>query len=100
MKDLKNIEFAVSFESAIPLLKAKKFDFILMDINLQGEYNGLDALRIIQKMPGYKNVPIIATTAYVQPGARERFISAGFSDYLPKPLLREKIIESLQNLLQ
>lgn len=100
MKDLKNIEFASSFESAVPLLKAKKFDFILMDINLQGEYNGLDALRIIQKMPGYKNVPIIATTAYVQPGAKERFISAGFSDFVPKPLLREKIIESLKNLLQ
>ncbi|MDF1610703.1 PAS domain S-box protein [Stygiobacter electus] len=100
MKDLKNIEFASSFESAVPLLKAKKFDFILMDINLQGEYNGLDALRIIQKMPGYKNVPIIATTAYVQPGAKERFVSAGFADFVPKPLLREKIIESLKNLFQ
>ncbi|MCX7875336.1 MAG: PAS domain S-box protein [Melioribacteraceae bacterium] len=100
MKDLKNIEFAISFESALPLLKAKKFDFILMDLNLQGEYNGLDALRIIQKMPGYKNVPIIATTAYVQPGAKEKFVSAGFADFIPKPLLREKIIEILKNLFQ
>lgn len=99
MKDLKSIEFAPSFELALPLLKAKRFDFIIMDINLQGEYNGLDALRIIQKMPGHKDIPIIASTAYTQPGARENFIAAGFSDFIPKPLLREKIIEILKRLL-
>lgn len=100
MKDLKNIEFAISFESALPLLKSKKFDFILMDINLQGEYNGLDALRVIQKLPGYKNVPVIATTAYVQQGAKDKFVSAGFADFVPKPLLRERLVETLKNLFQ
>lgn len=99
MRDLKSIEFAPSFESALPLLKTKRFDFIIMDINLQGEYNGLDALRIIQKMPGHKDIPIIASTAYTQPGARENFMAAGFSDFIPKPLLRDKIIEILKRLL-
>ena len=97
-KDLKSIEFAPSFESALPLLKTKKFDFIVMDINLQGEYNGLDALRIIQKMPGFKDMPIIASTAYVQPGARDNFIAAGFSDFVSKPLLREKLLDVLKTL--
>jgi CheY-like chemotaxis protein len=97
-KDLKSIEFAPSFENALPLLKTKKFDFIVMDINLQGEYNGLDALRIIQKMPGFKDMPIIASTAYIQPGARDNFIAAGFSDFVSKPLLREKLMEVLKNL--
>jgi PAS domain S-box-containing protein len=99
MRDLKSIEFAPSFEAALPLLKAKRFDVIIMDINLQGEYNGLDALRIIQKMPGHKDIPIIASTAYTQPGARENFMAAGFSDFIPKPLLREKIIDILKRLL-
>ncbi|PKL82901.1 MAG: hypothetical protein CVV24_07690 [Ignavibacteriae bacterium HGW-Ignavibacteriae-3] len=99
-KDLKSIEFAPSFENALPLLKTKKFDFIVMDINLQGEYNGLDALRIIRKMPGFRSVPIIASTAYVQPGARDNFIAAGFSDFVSKPLLREKLLEVLRNLFQ
>ena len=66
-----------------------------MDINLQGEYNGLDALRIIQKMPGYKDIPIIAATAYLQPGARDSFIAAGFSEFISKPLFRDKLIEML-----
>lgn len=98
MKDLKNIEFAPSFENALPLLKTKKFDFLVMDINLQGEYNGLDALRIIQKMPGYKNVPVIASTAYLLPGARDSFIAAGFNDFVSKPLLRDKLMEVLKTL--
>jgi PAS domain S-box-containing protein len=98
MKDLKSIEFAPSFETALPLLKTKRFDFIVMDMNLQGEYNGLDSLRIIQKMPTYKDIPIIASTAYVQSGARENFKAAGFTDFVSKPLLRDKLIEALKNI--
>ena len=100
MKDLKSIEFAPSFETALPLLKTKKFDFIIMDINLQGEYNGLDALRVIQKMTGYKDTPIIASTAYLQPGARDSFINAGFTDFISKPLLRDKLLDVLKKIFE
>ena len=98
MKGLKLIEFANSFEKAIPLLQSKKYDFIIMDINLQGEYNGLDALRAIQKMPEYSDVPIVAVTAYVLPGDRERFITAGFNDFISKPILRDKLESALNNI--
>ncbi|MGK9367279.1 PAS domain S-box protein [Melioribacter sp. Ez-97] len=98
MKDLKTIEVAPSLESAIPLLKTRRFDFLIVDINLQGEYNGLDVLRIVRKMPGYKEIPIIASTAYMQPGARENFIAAGFTDFISKPLLRDKVIEILSRI--
>ncbi|MEG8945515.1 PAS domain S-box protein [Rosettibacter firmus] len=98
MKELKSVEVAPSLEAALPLLKTKRFDFLVIDINLQGEYNGLDALRIIQKIPGYKNVPMIASTAYMQPGAREDFIAAGFTDFISKPLLKEKIVEILKRI--
>ncbi|VAX27931.1 hypothetical protein MNBD_IGNAVI01-159 [hydrothermal vent metagenome] len=91
MRDMKEIEFANSFEKSIPLLKSKQFDLIVMDINLQGEYNGLDAMRAIKKMPGYNNTPIIAVTAYILPGDRERFIKAGFNDFISKPVLRDKL---------
>ena len=91
MRDMKEIEFANSFEKSIPLLKSKQFDLIVMDINLQGEYNGLDAMRAIKRMPGYANTPIIAVTAYILPGDRERFIKAGFHDFISKPVLRDKL---------
>ncbi len=98
MKGLKTIEFANSFEKAIPLLQSRVYDFIIMDINLQGEYNGLDALRAIQKMESHKNVPIVAVTAYVLPGDRERFITAGFTDFISKPILRDKLESVLNNI--
>ncbi len=98
MKELKEIKFAVSFEEALPLLDSIHFDFIVMDINLQGEYNGLDALRIIHKMPGYETIPIIAVTAYVLPGDKEKFIAAGFNDFISKPIFHEKMIDSLEKI--
>ncbi len=98
MRGLKDIKYAVSFEEALPLLEQEQFDFIVMDINLQGEYNGLDALKIIHKMPAYQDVPIIAVTAYVLPGDREKFIAAGFNDFISKPIFREKMLESLKKI--
>jgi CheY-like chemotaxis protein len=95
MKELKDIKFAVSFEEALPLLSTFHFDFLVIDINLQGEYNGLDALRIIHKMPGLENIPIIAVTAYVLPGDREKFIASGFNDFISKPIFHAKLIDVL-----
>lgn len=100
MKELGKMEFAVSFEDALPLITSKKFDFIVMDINLQGEYNGLDALKMIHKMPGFETIPIIAVTAYVLPGDREKFIAAGFNDFISKPIFREKMLEALEKIFK
>ncbi len=100
LKDLNEIKFAVSFEEALPLLDSHHFDFIVLDINLQGEYNGLDALKIIHRMSGYESIPIIAVTAYVLPGDREKFIAAGFNDFISKPIFREKMVESLEKIFQ
>jgi len=98
MKDLKNIQFAASFEEALPLLENNNFDFIIMDINLQGEYNGLDALKVIHQIPNLKNTPVIAVTAYVLPGDKEKFIATGFTDFISKPIFREKLVDSLKKI--
>jgi PAS domain S-box-containing protein len=98
MKELKEIKFAVSFEEALPLLDNERFDFIIIDINLQGEYNGLDALKIIRKMPAYMKIPIMAVTAYVLPGDKEKFIAAGFNDFISKPIFREKMVDALERI--
>jgi len=98
MKGLKDIQCAKSFEESAPLLESNKFDFIVMDINLQGEYNGLDALKIIHKMPGLEEIPIIAVTAYVLPGDKEKFIATGFNDFISKPIFREKMVEVLEKI--
>jgi len=98
MKGLNDIKFAAGFEDAQLLLLNHQFDFIVMDINLQGEYNGLDALKIIKTMPAFSSIPIIAVTAYVLPGDKEKFIAAGFDDFISKPIFREKMVESLEKI--
>jgi len=95
LKELKEIVFAPSFEEALPHLESRKFDFIVIDINIEGEYNGLDALKMIRKIPGYEIIPVFASTAYILPGNKERFIVAGFNDFIDKPILKERIVESL-----
>ncbi len=99
LKELKEIVVAPSFEEALPHIESRKFDFIVIDINLEGEYNGLDALKLIRKIPGYEKTPIFASTAYILPGNKERFIAAGFNSFIDKPIFKERIIESLSTVL-
>jgi CheY-like chemotaxis protein len=98
MKELKDIKFAVSFEEAIPLFKSYNFDLIVIDMNLSGEYNGLDALKMVHQISGLESTPVIAVSAYVLPGDKEKFISSGFSDFISKPLFREKMIDSINKI--
>ncbi len=99
MKELKEIEVFARFEDALPILRTKKFDFIVMDINLMGDYNGLEALREIRNLPSYKNVPVIASTAYMMPGDQERYLDAGFDAFVPKPILKDKLVKTLKEIL-
>ena len=95
MSELKEIKFASSLEEAIPILENNNFDFILLDINLQGDYNGIDALKYIHKISGFETTPIIAATSYLLPGDKEKFISTGFDDFISKPIFHDNMVMSL-----
>ncbi len=98
MKDFKLLKIVSSFTEALPLIKKYKFDLVYVDINLKGQYNGLDALKIIRQFENYKTVPIIAVTAYPFDGDKEKFLQAGFTDYFRKPLLKENLLDSINSL--
>jgi CheY-like chemotaxis protein len=65
---------------------------------LQGEYNGLDAIKIIRTMDGLEEIPILAVTDYVLPGDKEKFIATGFTDFVSKPIFRNKMVEVLSKI--
>jgi len=96
MKDFKLLKVCSNFTEALPLLSKYNFDLVIVDINLNDTYNGLDALKIIRQFDNYKSTPIFAVTAFSFEGDREKFINFGFTDYIIKPILREQLLKSLE----
>ena len=71
--------------TALELLADTTPDLILLDINIPGVH-GLDLAQQLKADTATANVPLIATTANVLLGDRERCLEAGCDEYLPKPL--------------
>ncbi len=69
-------------------------DIILMDIKLPG-IDGIEATRRIKKIR--PDVPVIAQTAYAMARDKERFIKAGCSDYIPKPVDTKVLFKKLES---
>jgi len=95
LKDLYEMEFADSGEKAFHLVNDKKFDIILMDINLGKGMSGVESTREIKKIESYKDVAIIAITGFAMRGDKEEFMQAGCTHYLSKPFSRTKLIKLL-----
>ena len=85
-------------DTALQVLEKGIPDIILLDVNLPG-MNGLDLAKVIRTELKYTEVPIIAITANVLVGDKERTIEAGCDDYLPKPLDIRKLRELMKTYL-
>jgi HAMP domain-containing protein/signal transduction histidine kinase/DNA-binding response OmpR family regulator len=90
------IETAGNGRDAINLLQDEpNVDIVLMDI-MMPEMDGFETMREIRKVPGLKNLPIIAVTAKAMKGDREKCIEAGAWDYLSKPVDTEQLLAILR----
>lgn len=82
------------FESgvaAVEGLVADAPDLILLDISLP-EMDGTEVLQWIREQDGLKDVPVIALTAHAMAGDREKYLAAGFNDYVTKPIVDEDVL--------
>ena len=70
---------------ALDVLAAHKLDLILMDINMP-QIDGNTLTAQIKARPGMGDIPIIAMTANVMKGDRERSLQAGCDGYIQKPI--------------
>jgi two-component system, cell cycle response regulator DivK len=80
--EFKEAENAVE---ALELLKSLHPDLILMDINMP-DMDGYTLTAKIRALSGFGNVPIVALTANVMRGDRERSLEAGCDGYIQKPI--------------
>jgi signal transduction histidine kinase/FixJ family two-component response regulator/HPt (histidine-containing phosphotransfer) domain-containing protein len=88
LKDtLVKIDTASGGKEAVELALKNSYDVILMDQRMP-EMDGEEAFRIIKSHKEGPNIntPVICLTADAVVGARERYLSKGFNDYLTKPI--------------
>jgi signal transduction histidine kinase/ActR/RegA family two-component response regulator len=91
---------AESGKEAIETLKREgNIDLVLMDVMMPG-LDGLDTMRIVRQLDGYRELPIIAVTAKAMLGDREKCIEAGASDYIAKPVNVDVLLATLWRALQ
>ena len=85
-------------EEAVAQVKATQPDIVVMDIQMP-KLDGLAAIRHIRADRAVAQVPIIALTALVMPGDRERCLAAGANAYLAKPVSLHTLIATIAAVL-
>ncbi len=82
----------------IELTKAHKPDLILMDINLPG-IDGYEALNIIKTDPSIDAIPVIALSADSMASDIKKGLSAGFTEYISKPIEIKSFLDTVNRYL-
>lgn len=93
------LTFASNGDDAVNFARNKKFDLIIMDINLGVGMTGIEAKEIIRSIDGFEKTPIIAVTAFAMMGDRDKLISSGFDNYISKPYLKQELLKLLEDSL-
>ena len=96
-ENYKLLEATNAFE-AINLLEITIPDLILMDINMP-DMDGYTLTTKIRSMPGLGRVPILALTANVMRGDKEKTLEAGCDGYIQKPLDVDQLTREIEKFL-
>ncbi|KAF0108763.1 MAG: two-component system cell cycle response regulator DivK [Anaerolineaceae bacterium] len=84
---------------ALETIQKQRPDLILMDINMP-DMDGYTLTMRIKTMPGMQSVPIIALTANVMRGDREKSLEAGCDGYIQKPIDIDTISQYIERYLR
>jgi len=84
---------------ALTGMEQEKPDLVLLDISLPG-MDGTQVLAKIRAEERLKELPVVALTAHAMAGDREKYLAAGFDEYISKPIVDEEVLlEVLERLL-
>lgn len=93
--DFESIVVVENGQEALDAVKQQHYDLILMDMQMP-VMNGFEATRKIRELKEYKDVPIVALTAFAMKGDREKCLDAGATDYIPKPIDSQEFIQKVK----
>lgn len=92
------LDLAESGKEALEKMRRKKYDLVLLD-HMMPEMDGVETLQAAMEEGLTEGVPVIALTANAIAGAKERYFSLGFTDYLSKPVSGRKLEEMVMQYL-
>jgi CheY-like chemotaxis protein len=99
LEDLYEIDEFSNGVEAIENFKKDRPAVVIMDISLP-EMDGIEILRHIRADSQLRDLPIIALTAHAMVGDREKYLAAGFNEYLAKPILDMNLLfKTIRNFL-
>jgi PAS domain S-box-containing protein len=91
-----SVEVVGTGQEVLNLLASEKFDCVLMDVQMP-EMDGVQATQEIRSSgSAFKDISIIALTAYAMNEDREKFLRAGMDDYLAKPVEQEQLVKTIK----
>jgi two-component system cell cycle response regulator DivK len=90
---------AVNATQALEILENTHPNLILMDINMP-DIDGYSLTAQIKQTPGLEDIPVIALTANVMRGDRERSLEAGCDGYIQKPVDIDILSEQIERFLR
>lgn len=91
------VEIAENGQVALDLLRSKKYDIVLMDVQMP-VMGGVEATRHIRQTLKM-DIPIIAVSANALKGDREKYLDAGMNDYVSKPFEQDVLFKKITELL-
>ncbi len=94
--DIEIIHARTAGESLELYRKHSDLNLVLMDIKLP-DFDGYEAMKSMRKIN--PDIPIIAQTAYAMEEEKDKILKSGFNDYIPKPIIKPKLIELLNEYL-
>jgi two-component system, sensor histidine kinase and response regulator len=90
-----HVDTAENGEEAVRMVKAARYDLVLMDMQMP-VMGGLEATRLIRQNPVHQQLPVVALTAGGFMEDREHCFEAGMNDYLMKPFEYKDLIQVLR----
>ena len=88
------VELAENGQIAVEMVRARPYDIVLMDMQMP-VMDGIAATLEIRKLPAFDALPIVAMTANVMAGDRDRCLAAGMNDHVAKPIEPQELCDAL-----
>jgi two-component system, cell cycle response regulator DivK len=86
-------------KEALAKIDEVKPDLVLLDLNMPN-LDGFAVIRLIRENPSFRQVPVLAVTAYAMKEDRERVLKAGFDSYIAKPIDSAALFKEVKRFIE